>query len=39
VFFDYQKKKPNSSIIEETLKDRLHDTLKELKTGNSNEEG
>jgi hypothetical protein len=37
VFLDYQKEYPNSSIIEETLKDRLCDTLKELKIGNSNE--
>jgi hypothetical protein len=35
----YQKEYPNSSIVEETLKDELCDTLKELKIGNSNEEG
>jgi len=39
VYLDYQKEYPNSSIVEETLKDGLCDTLKELKTRNSNEEG
>ncbi len=39
VYLDYQKEYPNSSNVEETLKDELCDTLKELKTGNYNEEG
>ncbi len=39
VYLDYQKEYPNSSIVEETLKDGLCDTLKELKIRNSNEEG
>ncbi len=39
MYLDYQKKNQNSSIVEETLKDGLCDTLKELKIGNFNEEG
>ncbi len=39
MYLDYQKEYPNSSIVEETLKDKLCDTFKELKIGNSNEEG
>ncbi len=39
VYLDYQKKYSNSLNVEETLKDELCDTLKELKTGNYNEKG
>jgi hypothetical protein len=39
VYVDYQKEYPYSSITEETLKDWLCNTLKELKTINFNEEG
>jgi hypothetical protein len=35
----YEKEYSNSSFAKETLKDCLCDTLKELKTRNSNEEG
>jgi uncharacterized protein YaaW (UPF0174 family) len=36
VYLDYQKEYPNSTIAEETLKDWLRDTLKELKIRNFN---
>jgi uncharacterized protein YaaW (UPF0174 family) len=36
VYLNYQKEYPNSTIAEETLKDWLHNTLKELKTRNYN---
>jgi hypothetical protein len=39
VYVDYQKEYPYSSITKQTLKDWLHNTLKELKTINSDEEG
>jgi aldehyde:ferredoxin oxidoreductase len=38
-YAEYLKEYSNSSFVEETLKDRLCDTLKELKTKNSNEGG
>jgi hypothetical protein len=39
VYTDYQTIYPNSYLTKETLKDGLHDTLKELKIGTSNQEG
>jgi hypothetical protein len=34
---NYQAKYSNSMFVKGTLKDRMHDVLKELKIGNSNE--
>jgi hypothetical protein len=39
IYSDYQLHHPNLVFVKETLKDHLHDTLKELKTRTSNEEG
>ena len=39
VYDQFLYKHPGSKFAEETLKDRLRGTLKELKTGTSNEEG
>jgi hypothetical protein len=39
VYAEYWKYFPTSTFTEETLQDRLKETLKELKTGNSNQEG
>lgn len=37
VYVEYQKEYPYSRFVDETLKDHLHNTLKELKTWNLNE--
>jgi len=39
VYQDFIQAHPHQTFQEETLKERLQDTLKEIKTGTSNEEG
>ena len=39
VYEQFLREHPGSKFAEDTLKDRLRETLKELKTGTSNEEG
>ena len=39
VYDQFLREHPGSKFAEETLKDRLRETLKELKTGTSNEKG
>ena len=39
VYEQFLREHPGSKFVEDTLKDRLRKTLKELKTGTSNEEG
>ena len=39
VYEQFLREHPGSKFVEDTLKDRLLETLKELKTGTSNKEG
>ena len=39
MYKQFLREHPGSKFVEDTLKDRLHGTFKELKTGTSNEEG
>ncbi len=39
IYQNYLKAYPKTMFVDETLKDHLKETLKKLKTSNSNEEG